>query len=116
MIRKKIKNLEKNYYRTTEVSFYTFLRWYEDYIEDVTYERKSEDIFYVYNRLKKSIGYIFSNCSEDEKKTFYIDKNYFDIMVSFDFENTLPRQTREIIKTEKNGKQIQQLKTTKYKM
>lgn len=96
------KELEDKTYRAEEVGFYTFLKWYEQYIGDLTY--KQDDRYtIVLNEIKKPIAYIIKQ-EENESFIWVVDKNYFNIMKDFDFQNTLPRKTMEIVK--KNNKEM----------
>lgn len=108
-------DLEKEFYRTNEVGFYTFIKWYRNYIEEVIYHNEGEGL--AVSNGYKYIAYRIDSLVDNEEDIFYVDKNYIDIMKDFDFSTVLPKRMEHIIKEEEeNGKTEYKLKITEYKM
>ena len=104
--------LENTHYKTNELTFYTFLKWYEDYIEDLQYKKNFNSLL-VTNTFEKEVAILlYGKNNQLEEAEYYVVKTYFDMMRDFDFNLVSPRKIRQIITEEENGKQKQVLKTT----
>ena len=118
-----ISNLEKTMYRTNDVGYYAFLKWYDRYIEDLLYKQlygnTSHEVSTEFNEI---IAYRienkkYVNTKKGRRKAkfydFYISKPYFDTFRDFDFKNISPRKNTEIIKGE-DGQYFAKITTLKF--
>ena len=114
---------EKNMFRTNDVGYYAFIKWYELYIADMSFESAfGNTSHHALNEFGEVIGvriedkkYVPTKKGRRKQKFyhFYVSKPYFEMLKDFDFKSFSPRKKTEIIQ-EADGQYYAKITTIQF--
>ena len=113
---------EHKMYRTNDVGYYAFIKWYDLYIADMTFNSIDNNSSHeALNEYGEIIGYRienkkYANTKKGRRKVkyyeYYVAKPYFEMLRDFDFSAFSPRKKTEIYQDD-NGQYYAKVTTLK---